>query len=641
MPFYTLNFAKILNKNLKSVSNLLITIFTILIATTNSIFALEWDWGLPTNLTQINSPKDDFAPCWNPFEKKLYFSSTRKTYSKFYISEFETNTIFSTPLELPDPLNKETKNVSYISFLSETEAILNAFRKGEVQSYLNIFSTQRRAGKWQKPLPLDSLQCECFVLHPTISPDGTFIVFSSNRDNTNNLDLYIAYRLENGIWGSIEKIDGLSTDGDEITPFLAANDTLYFASNGFGGPGGFDLFYSVRKGNNWGMPIPLSQLNTRFDESDFAIINDTLAVFATNRPDGLGGLDLYLAKRFTPRELVEESIPKLDISIAVQIPIVRVRREYAYELSIFPQTIPITFIENQSEIVGEFNEEDIHSIEQFQKNYLNILFSRILKHKAPVKIKFDTTNSIIYYRIKTILEKLKSTTYTFDSLVQIEHNPEQNFTIMSDDSSIFQPIKIGKFTELYEPPLLEVSFLARPAEILSFFEIVLRNTKLRRMGYSLPFTTTIELVQDSLVGTRNSDTLFIDAIAQDTVGRKFLTSYPIILNRSSVFYKNTIDFKGKKYERVYITELSTEIEKQIDFQQLMKELTQYTENIADIVVIGNKQITSISQSFCQNLLSKYFKIPANKINVFVSREEYENQFGKIPVGFAVLLISRK
>ena len=35
-------------------------------------------------------------------------------------------------------------------------------------------------------------------------------------------------------------------------PFLSDNDdTLYFSSNGFGGFGDADIFYSLRNGNSW------------------------------------------------------------------------------------------------------------------------------------------------------------------------------------------------------------------------------------------------------------------------------------------------------------------------------------------------------------------------------------------------------
>lgn len=36
----------------------------------------------------------------------------------------------------------------------------------------------------------------------------------------------------------------INTPGDEMFPFIHLDKTLYFASNGYGGLGGMDLFYS-------------------------------------------------------------------------------------------------------------------------------------------------------------------------------------------------------------------------------------------------------------------------------------------------------------------------------------------------------------------------------------------------------------
>jgi hypothetical protein len=43
-------------------------------------------------------------------------------------------------------------------------------------------------------------------------------------------------------------------------------------------------------------PVPLNDINTEFDESDFIMLENGFAFFASNRPFGTGGLDLYLLR---------------------------------------------------------------------------------------------------------------------------------------------------------------------------------------------------------------------------------------------------------------------------------------------------------------------------------------------------------
>ena len=60
------------------------------------------------------------------------------------------------------------------------------------------------------------------------------------------------------LWGQI------SIHLDLISPFLSDNDdTLYFASNGFGGYGDADIFYALRNGegwDSWSAPVNLGEV---------------------------------------------------------------------------------------------------------------------------------------------------------------------------------------------------------------------------------------------------------------------------------------------------------------------------------------------------------------------------------------------
>jgi outer membrane protein OmpA-like peptidoglycan-associated protein len=91
--------------------------------------------------------------------------------------------------------------------------------------------------------------------------------------------------------------DMINTPLDELSPFIHFDQkTLYFASNGHLGMGGKDLFYAkIQSNGTWSKPVNLGYpINSYQDESGIFInAQGNAAYFASNRPGGFGGLDLY------------------------------------------------------------------------------------------------------------------------------------------------------------------------------------------------------------------------------------------------------------------------------------------------------------------------------------------------------------
>ncbi len=104
----------------------------------------------------------------------------------------------------------------------------------------------------------------------TISPDGnTFIVAAG--DYQGNMSLYIAYK-RNGTWTYPVKLS-VSTQGNDRHPFIAADGkTLYFASDGYKGFGGMDIFKTtLLLGGRTGEVVNIGKpFNT--DRDDYGLI---------------------------------------------------------------------------------------------------------------------------------------------------------------------------------------------------------------------------------------------------------------------------------------------------------------------------------------------------------------------------------
>jgi hypothetical protein len=145
------------------------------------------------------------------------------------------------------------------------------------------------------------------------SSDDAYISFDNNEDSAyfssnrgGNFDIYLQKRplsltLDNWLkqdFAASTLVDSINSSYEEKCPFFFRN-VLLFASNRPGGMGGYDLYYSVFRKGNWSSPVNLGpDINSSSDEfrpfmgynPDFS---NKFIVFSSNRSGGKGGYDLY------------------------------------------------------------------------------------------------------------------------------------------------------------------------------------------------------------------------------------------------------------------------------------------------------------------------------------------------------------
>ncbi len=154
-----------------------------------------------------------------------------------------------------------------------------------------ICVSHRIGGIWQKPV-VASFSGREFDAGPAMSPNGQRLFFSSNRpvDGTprEDADLWYVDRTPQG-WSEAHNVgDPVNTDKSEVSPSVAADGTLYFASDRPGGKGSYDLYRSKLVDGHYQPPENLGPvINSEAAElTPFITPDQHLLLFsAVGRPD--------------------------------------------------------------------------------------------------------------------------------------------------------------------------------------------------------------------------------------------------------------------------------------------------------------------------------------------------------------------
>ena len=143
------------------------------------------------------------------------------------------------------------------------------------------------------------------------SPDGRWVAITKNNfvDGTRQipeagleLSLYIAEVTQNGNWNSASAFPfngtGFSTGYGSFSPDGRA---LYFASDRPDGFGGFDLYVSYRVGTSWSTPENLGAVVNSQGNELAPHFDGTTLYFSSDWHPGLGAFDIFRAERANER----------------------------------------------------------------------------------------------------------------------------------------------------------------------------------------------------------------------------------------------------------------------------------------------------------------------------------------------------
>lgn len=163
--------------------------------------------------------------------------------------------------------------------------------------------SQRADGSWAvRPDSLKGLSLLRVELGtPSLSPDGRRLYYSMvgfDRGKSNVPKIYVSEQGERGEWQEGRELR-LFADSTILVAHPSVSPSghvLFLVSDAPGGRGGKDLYQVRLDGGRVGEPFPLgAEVNTSGDELYPYAESDSVLYFSSDRPGGLGGLDIYRA----------------------------------------------------------------------------------------------------------------------------------------------------------------------------------------------------------------------------------------------------------------------------------------------------------------------------------------------------------
>lgn len=190
-------------------------------------------WG-KSQVAPFSGKFNDCEPMFSPDGKFLYFCSNRpidsvgkeKDYDIWYVQR--TATGWGEPINLGAPVNT-TENEFYPSITLDNTLYFTS-------AAMKIMRSRIMNGRYQDPeLLSDSINTSVGEYNAVIAPNESFLIYTSHGwpDEIGQGDLYISYKKPDGIWTRAKNLGKkVNSQYTEMSPSLSPDGKyLFFASN--------------------------------------------------------------------------------------------------------------------------------------------------------------------------------------------------------------------------------------------------------------------------------------------------------------------------------------------------------------------------------------------------------------------------
>lgn len=248
-----------------------------------------------------SSEIDDIQTKYTAEELLFKADSLRKIYDFPKAVEFYNLAIEQTPDSLRRIAIEEEKvqgenGLSMMDYC--VKPVVVAKQKFSISDFFLFYPMPDKS--WRaKPNQLDSLTDESLV-RATYIPEGAKSLFYSALDTVDGVRNIYQTEFKDTTWSAPELInEQLTSLSNEIYPMLSPDgNSLYFASKGLYGVGGYDLYVSSfnRETQDWGTPVNMGfPISSPYDDFLYYSTDDgKYSIFASNRECSRDSVYLYV-----------------------------------------------------------------------------------------------------------------------------------------------------------------------------------------------------------------------------------------------------------------------------------------------------------------------------------------------------------
>ena len=280
-------------------------------------FSQGWITTVPLKIkSSVNSQANELSPVFYVDSTTIFFTrnNEKKQYKGYldqdiWMSSQEKVGVWGEAQFVKD-LNNDLNN-SVLGFNEDGTKVYLLDSYSEGKNYVDgIAVSEKIEGGWSKPkhFMIEGLKIEGDFCGFTINKEENVIIISySGPLSIGEEDLYACFKQEGGVWSApIHLGDVINSKGYEISPFLTYDsDTLFFASNGFGGLGSSDIFFSVRQDHSWQNWSKPKNLGLPINSSSFDAYYHSVGnrIFWSSDRDSIGGEDIFYVQKVKPPTL--------------------------------------------------------------------------------------------------------------------------------------------------------------------------------------------------------------------------------------------------------------------------------------------------------------------------------------------------
>jgi peptidoglycan-associated lipoprotein len=266
----------------------------------------------------LNTKFSDYSPSYSRSDyQELYFTSSRdeatgnaehggtgQQFSDIFYSTMDKKGKWSTPLPLAVPVNTEAEEGTPV-FSSDYNTMY--FTRCSISKRkalgCEIYTARREGEKWENIESLELAGDSIVIAHPAISKDQLNLYFVSDMEGStktsegkSSKDIWMVGRSgENGKWGSPVNLGSpINTPGDELFPFVHADGSLYFSSDGHIGMGGLDIFRARKnESGQWQVENLKYPMNSAADDFGIVFEDTRESGYFSSARKGRFGDDIY------------------------------------------------------------------------------------------------------------------------------------------------------------------------------------------------------------------------------------------------------------------------------------------------------------------------------------------------------------